>query len=87
MNNFSANYEKILDILKQTEQKINFLNQIRIPRLSDIELIAMDITAEYMSIDSEYQLFRILQKKLYDLIERSVYNRRPNVLGVLLPLL
>ena len=87
MNNFSASYEKILDILKQIEQKMNFLNQIRISRLSDIELIAMDITAEYMSIDSEYQLFRILQKKLYDLIERSVYNRRPNVLGVLLPLL
>ena len=36
----------------------------------------MDITAEYMSIDSEYQLFRVLSKELYDLIERSVYNRR-----------
>jgi hypothetical protein len=46
MNKFSANYEKILDILKQVEEKSDFLNQIRIPKLSDIELIAMDITTE-----------------------------------------
>lgn len=76
MNNFTASYRKILDILEQTEQKKNFLNQIRIPKLSDIELIAIDITAEYMSIDSEYQLFRKLPVELSSLIERSVYNRR-----------
>ena len=76
MNNFSANYVKILDILKQVEEKRNFLNQIRISKLSDIELIAMDITAEYMSIDSEYQLFRKLPIELSSQIERSVYNRR-----------
>jgi len=52
MNNFSANYRKILDILEQLEPKKNFLNQLRKPKLSDIELISMDITAEYMSIDS-----------------------------------
>jgi len=76
MNNFSANYRKILNIIQQIEQKKNFLNQIRIPKLSDIELIAIDITAEYMSIDSEYQLFRKLPIELSALIERSVYNRR-----------
>ena len=41
MNNFSTNYEKILGILQQVEQKKNFLNQIRIPKLSDIELITI----------------------------------------------
>jgi hypothetical protein len=76
MNNFSANYEKVLGILQQVEQQKNFLNQIRIPKLSDIELISLDITAEYMSIDSEYQLFRKLPMELSSLIERSVYNRR-----------
>ena len=79
MNNFranSANYEKNLDILQQVEQKKNFLSQIRLPKLSDIELTAIDITAEYMSIDSEYQLFRKRPFELSALIERSVYNRR-----------
>ena len=76
MNNFSANYGKILETLQQIENKMNFLNQIRQPRLSDIELIAIDLTSEYMSIDSEYQLFRILPDDLRPLIEHSVYNRR-----------
>lgn len=52
------------------------MNQIRKPKLSDIELIAIDLTSEYMSIDSEYQLFRILPSCLSNKIERSVYNRR-----------
>ncbi|MDD4991814.1 MAG: IS982 family transposase [Paludibacter sp.] len=76
MNNFLTKYEKILDILKQFETKSNFLNQIRRPRLSDIELIALDITAESLSIDSEYQLFRTIPSSLSSKIERSVYNRR-----------
>ena len=76
MNNFTANYEKILDVLQQVEVKINFLNQKRKPKLSDIELIAMDLTSEYMSIDSEHQLFRSLPAILSFKIERSVYNRR-----------
>src|SRR5574344_3155256 len=76
MNNFNTKYVKILEILKQFETKNNFLNQIRCPRLSDIELIAVDLTAESLSIDSEYQLFRILPDSLNSRIERSVYNRR-----------
>lgn len=76
MNNFTTKYEKILEILKQFETKSNFLNQIRCPRLSDIELIAVDLTAESFSIDSEHQLFRVLPKFIGSKIERSVYNRR-----------
>lgn len=76
MNNFDANYRKILETLQMVEPKMNFLNQIRKPKLSDIELIAIDLTSEYMSIDSEYQLFRTLPFVLSSKIERSVYNRR-----------
>lgn len=76
MNNFFRNYRKILRTLQQIEPKMNFLNQIRKPKLSDIELIAIDLTAEYLSIDSEYQLFRSLPSSFLSKIERSVYNRR-----------
>jgi len=76
MNNFIANYGKILGALQQVEKKMNFLNQICVPLLSDIELIAVDLTSEYMGIDSEHQLFRILPNHIRDKIERSVYNRR-----------
>ena len=57
MNNFEANYGKILATLQQIEIKMSFLHQIRTPKLSDIELIAIDLTAEYPGTDSEYQLF------------------------------
>ena len=76
MSNFLRNYRKILETLQLVESKMNFLNQIRKPKLSDIELIAIDLTSEYMSIDSEYQLFRTLPLDLSSKIERSVYNRR-----------
>lgn len=82
MNNFIRNYRKILKTLQQVEPKMNFLNQIRKPKLSDIELIAIDLTSEYMSIDSEYQLFRNLPSSLFCKIERSVYNRRKRKLFV-----
>lgn len=76
MNNFSLNYEKILKTLQLLEIRMNFLNQKRKPQLSDIELIAIDLTSEYMGIDSELDLFRNLPENLFLRIERSVYNRR-----------
>lgn len=76
MNNFQSNYDKILEILKTITEKENFLHQIREPKLKDIELIAMNLTSEYMSIDSECQLFRMIPDVLRFKIERSVYNRR-----------
>ena len=76
MNDFNASYNKILNVLKTITDKVNFLNQRRKPKLTDIELIAMNLTAEYLSIDSECQLFRIIPNELKSKIERSVYNRR-----------
>lgn len=35
--------------------KSNFLNQIRLPRLSDIGFIAVELTAVSFVIDSEHQ--------------------------------
>lgn len=77
MHNFRANYEKILEELKKLElDSENFLFQIRKPKLTDLRIIAINLTSEYMSIDSEHQLFRILPIEIKSLIERSVYNRR-----------
>ncbi len=77
MHNFRVNYDKILEVLKGLGfESENFLYQIRKPKLSDLRVIALTFTAEYMSIDSEHQLFRILPIELRTVIERSVYNRR-----------
>lgn len=85
MHNFTANYEKILKVLKELEFKNeNFLVQIRKPKLTDLKIIAINLTSEYMSIDSEHQLFRILPLEIKSLIDRSVYNRRKRKLFVYL---
>lgn len=76
MHNFETNYEKIIEVLNELGIVSNFLRQIRSPKLTDKELMAVNLTAEYMSIDSEYQLFRVLPKSISSKIERSVYNRR-----------
>lgn len=77
MHNFRVNYDKILEVLKGLGfQGESFLHQVRKPKLSDLRIIALTLTAEYMSIDSEHQLFRALPTDFHLLIERSVYNRR-----------
>jgi hypothetical protein len=50
MNNFIESYGQILKTLKEVEPNINFLNQIRVPKLSDIELVSVALTAEYLRV-------------------------------------
>jgi len=77
MNNFIQYYEIILNHLQEFEPSFDSFLQIRKPKLSNIELIAMNLTSEHMGLDSKCQLFRVIHETyLADLIERSVYNRR-----------
>lgn len=77
MNNLIQNYEIILKELTATCKHIKSNKQIRLPKMSDLELVALNITAEYMSTNSELQLFRCISGTDLDgKIERSVYNKR-----------
>ena len=77
MNNLIQNYKIILKELTKTCHHIKTSKQIRMPKLSDLELVALNITAEYMSINSELQLFRVISgTELENKIERSIYNKR-----------
>ena len=44
--------------------------------MSDLELISLSLTSEFLGIDSENDLFRKLPTTISAKIERSVYNRR-----------
>ncbi|MDY7394565.1 hypothetical protein UMM65_04885 [Aureibaculum sp. 2210JD6-5] len=76
MNSLNANYKRILEVLRKIskEQLLNY--QRRQPKLSDLELISLGLTAEFIRIDSENDLFRKLPKNILEKIKRSVYNRR-----------
>jgi hypothetical protein len=77
MNNLVQNYEIILNELTKTCSHIESFSQLRTPKLSNLELAALNFTAEYMCHNSELQLFRgIKGTYLESKIERSVFNKR-----------
>lgn len=76
MNNLSANYERILEVLRKISNENLLPYQRRLPKLKDLELISLALTAEFMGIDSENHLFRQIPQTIKCKIERSVYNRR-----------
>jgi len=76
MNNLNANYKRILEVLRKISKDQLLPYQRRKPKLSDLELISLSLTAEFLGIDSENDLFRKLPKSIYSKLERSVYNRR-----------
>ena len=46
-------------------------------KMSDLEVIAMSLTAEFMSIDTENSLFKQITKpEILNLIERSQFNKK-----------
>lgn len=88
MSNLIQNYEIILDTLQKTCSHIECFTQIRKPKLSNLELVALNLTAEYMSINSELQLFRDLKHTYLETkIERTVYNKRKRKLFSFLELI
>jgi hypothetical protein len=54
MNNLDAIYDFILNELRKLTIKENFYFKPIKPKLSDLELIAINISAEYLSIDSKF---------------------------------
>lgn len=76
MNNLTANYERILEVLRKISKDNLLSYQRRVPKLKNLELISLALAAEFMSIDSENHLFRQIPKTIKCKIERSVYNRR-----------
>lgn len=76
MNNLGSNYERILEVLRKISNENLLPYQRRTPKLKDLELISLALTAEFMSIDSENHLFRQIPETIKCKIERSVYNRR-----------
>ena len=84
MRNLSANFVKILDICKNhSKNLVNGLGNLPrrgvVPRFSYLEVIALSLTQEKMSIGSEANFFALLQEYKEDfpnLISRRQYNDR-----------
>lgn len=84
MHYLYANIVRIFDICKSFST--NLVNELGnmprpgvVPKFSDLEVIALNLTAESMSIDSENYLFALLEdyrNEMPNMISRRQYNDR-----------
>ena len=89
MHNLTANFGKFLNICnkfgkKFTNEKGNIIRRGVVPKFSDLEVIALSMTAEALGIDSESLLFSKLNTEYKEdfpnLISRRQYNDRRKAL-------
>ena len=89
MHNIKANFDKIAVIIKdilreEINEKGNYTRRGAVPKFSDIAVIALSLTAECLSIDSENYLFSKLraeyQNEFENIISRRQYNDRRKLL-------
>lgn len=89
MHNIRTNFIKILEVIKDIigddiNEKGNYPRRGTKPRFSDIEVIALSLTAECLGIDSENHLFSKLNREYLadftNLISRRQYNDRRKLL-------
>jgi len=85
MHDLHAMYKKYLSYLREmfeddVDGNDNFSFRPRLPKMSDLEIMAFSITAESASIDSENLFFVQLRTdyrdRLPNLVDRTKYNRR-----------
>ena len=78
MSNIVKNYFRVLEVISSLNFELEFKSGVgRKEKMSDLEIVALSLTAEFMSIDSENSLFKeINNQQIPNLIERSQFNKR-----------
>ena len=78
MSNIVKNYFKVLEVISSLNCGSFYKSGVgRKEKMSDLEIVALSLTAEFMSIDSENSLFKqITINEIPNLIERSQFNKR-----------
>ena len=78
MSNIVKNYFRVLEVISSLGCELEYKSGIgRKEKMSDLEIVALSLTAEFMSIDSENSLFKqITKEEIPNLIERSQFNKR-----------
>lgn len=89
MHSIKTNFDKILDLLKdilneEIDTKGNYKRRGVVPGFSDLEVMALSLIAEYLSIDNENYLFSKLaaeyEHEFENIISRWQYNDRRKLL-------
>ena len=78
MTNIVKNYLRVLEVISSLNCELEYKSGVgRKTKMSDLEIVALSLTAEFMSIDSENSLFKLVDtSQIPNLIERSQFNKR-----------
>lgn len=78
MSNIVKNYLRVLEVISSLNCELEFKSGVgRKYKMTDLEVVALSLTAEFMSIDSENALFKqVTANDISNLIERSQFNKR-----------
>ena len=78
MSNIIKKYLRVLEVISSLNCELEYKSDVgRKQKMSDLEVVALSLTAEFMSIDSENSLFKEINKQqIPNLIERSQFNKR-----------
>lgn len=78
MSNIVKKYLRVLEIISSLNCELEFKSGVgRKQKISDLEVVALILAAEFMSIDSENSLFKeINNQQIPNLIELSQFNKR-----------
>ena len=78
MSNIVKNYLRVLEVISSLNCELEFKSDVgRKYKMTDLEVVALSLTAEFMSIDSENALFKQVNTyEISNLIERSQFNKR-----------
>ena len=72
MSKIVKNYHRILETLESLNITLTERKAGRKPKMTDLQVVALSLTAEYMSIDSENLLFQLIPlDSIENLLERS----------------
>src|SRR5690606_39629092 len=73
------NYFRVLEVISSLGFELKYKSGVgrKKKKMTDLEIVALSLTAEFMSIDSENSLFKeINEQQTPNLIERSQFNKR-----------
>lgn len=78
MSNIIKNYLRVLEVISSLNCELEFKSDVgRKQKTSDLEVVELSLTAEFMSIDGENFLFKQINAiEIPNLIERSKFNKR-----------
>ncbi len=78
MSYIVKNYLRVLEVISSLNCELEYKSGVGAKvKMYDIEVVALSLTSEYMSKDSENDLFKkLVNSSIPNLIERSQFNKR-----------